>query len=190
MVLEAVCLASGPSLSETDIELVRQWRNARILREVIVCNTTFRSALWADVVFGMDSRWWKIYANEVKTTFKGEPITSSQCWRTHGIAFSRYTSFGNSGAAAVHLAYQRGARRIILLGYDCGLTGGKSHHHGPHPRPLHDALSHTSWPDQFRRLADALKGKAEIINSSRESALTCWPRMPLEDALAEDAQAA
>lgn len=190
MPAEAICLASGPSLTGEDIERVRRWRICNGDRSVIVVNTTFRSALWADVLFGMDGRWWRQYATEAKANFKGQLVTSSQSYRTYGIAFSRHVTFGNSGAGAINWAFHHGARRIVLLGYDCQLTYGRSHHHGDHPKPLHNALTWASWQDQFNRLAAALKGKADVINCSRETALRVWPRMPLEDALAKPAQAA
>lgn len=183
MQVEAVCLASGPSLTGEDIERAREWRQGASNRLVYVTNTTFRSALWADVLFSMDGKWWRAYALEAKATFKGELVTSSQSYKSHGLIFSRHLTFGNSGAGQINLAFQRGARRIILLGYDCQMTNGKAHHYGDHPLPLQNALSHSHWPGQFARLAEALKGKAEIINCSRETALKCWPRAPLENVL-------
>lgn len=182
MLAEAVCLASGPSLTVEDIERVRQWRLRDSQRRVYVTNTTFRSALWADVLFSMDGKWWRVYATEAKATFKGALVTSSQSYKSHGLTFSRHLTFGNSGAGAINYAYHCGGRRIYLLGYDCQITRG-SHHHGDHPQPLHNALSHISWPDQFRRLAESLKGKAEIFNCSRDTALKVWPRVPLEEVM-------
>lgn len=182
MRVEAVCMASGPSLTVEDIERVRVWRQSGSDRLVYVTNTTFRNALWADVLFSMDGKWWRAYSTEAKATFKGELVTSSQAYKSYGITFSRHLTFGNTGAGMVNLAFHRGARRIILLGYDAQVINGKVHHHGDHPAPLHNALSHSHWPGQFARLADALKGKAEIINCSRETALKCWPRVALEDA--------
>lgn len=189
MTVEAVCLASGPSLTQEDIETVRQWRE-RTGGLVYVTNTTFRSALWADVLFSMDGRWWRVYASAAKATFKGDLVTSSQSYKSYGITFSRHLTFGNSGAGLINLAYHRGARRIYLLGYDAQKTNGKSHHHGEHPKPLADATSCTHWPGQFGRLAEALKGKVDIINCSRETILKCWPRMNLEDALVKPAKVA
>jgi hypothetical protein len=191
MLAEAVCAASGPSLTAEDIETVRQWRKGYGLsRSVIVCNTTFKAIPWADTLFGMDGKWWRQYSKEAKESFKGELVTSSQSYKSYGISFSRHLTFGNTGAGAIHLAFKRGARRIYLLGYDCQKTGGKSHHHGDHPQPLHNAVSMVSWPDQFKRLADALRGKCEVINCTRETALKCFPRLTLEEALSKAAQAA
>lgn len=91
--------------------------------------------------------------------------------------------FGNSGAMAVRLALSMGAERVILLGYDCQYTGGKTHWHGSHPSGLGDAASLPKWPGQFETVAEIAKGRA--INCSRETALTCFERVPLEKALEE-----
>lgn len=184
MTAEAVCLGSGPSLTQEDIETVRQWRE-RTGGLVYVTNTTFRDALWADVLFSMDGRWWRAYAGEAKATFKGECVTSSQSYKSYGITFSRHLTFGNSGSGMINLAFHRGARRILVLGCDCKKINGRAHHHGDHPLPLHNALSMTHWEGQFNRLAEALKHKAQIINCSPDTALKCWPRMSVETALAD-----
>ncbi|WKT59112.1 hypothetical protein Q2E61_09245 [Microbulbifer thermotolerans] len=90
---------------------------------------------------------------------------------------------GNSGAGAIALADLFGARRVILLGYDCK-TGrdGRRHWHGDHPSALKNAGSLPRWPDQFEKMARRMR-HLEIINATRDTALTMWPRMDLEKAL-------
>ena len=78
------------------------------------------------------------------------------------------------------MAEQAGAARIILLGFDCSHTGGKSHWHGDHPNNLGNAGLTHQWLDKFKQLADDLK-HVEIINASRETAITCFHRARLED---------
>lgn len=78
------------------------------------------------------------------------------------------------------MAEQAGAARVILLGFDCGHTGGKSHWHGDHPSGLGNAGMTSQWLDKFKQLADDFK-HIEIINASRETAITCFPRARLED---------
>ena len=90
--------------------------------------------------------------------------------------------FGNSGAGAIALAAKAGASRVILLGYDCEKSGGKVHWHGDHPAGLGNAGSMPKWPEQFKRLAASLSG-VEVINCSRATALTAFPRGKLESVL-------
>ena len=54
-----VCIASGPSLTPEDVQAVKEWRDAG-KGKVIVVNTTFRAAPWADAMFAMDAKWWPI----------------------------------------------------------------------------------------------------------------------------------
>ena len=89
---------------------------------------------------------------------------------------------GNSGAGAMMLAYYAGARRVIMLGYDCQHTGGVKHWHGDHPPKLGNATRPEMWERGFAKVAHDL-ADIEIINASRVTALTCFPRMSLEDAL-------
>lgn len=179
-----ICLASGPSLTPEDCETVRQTGHP-----VIVTNTTFRLAPWADVLFGFDGKWWREYRAEVEATFGGEKLTFSSAGPSLGVRTLHreawFTHFHNSGASAISLAVVAGASRVLLLGYDCQKTGGKAHWHGDHPRSLGNAKSISNWPTQFRGVARYAKSKGvEVLNCSRSTALTCFPRASLEDALA------
>jgi hypothetical protein len=88
----------------------------------------------------------------------------------------------NGGYQAVNLAYLAGASRVLLLGYDMHGT----HWFGEHPRKT--VHSHYSmFMGRFARLArfmPRLPRKFEVINCTPGSALTCFPRMELEQALA------
>lgn len=128
----------------------------------------------------MDRNWWKRYHRDVKTSFKGQLFTLAQS--CYGIPVPRIIQARNSGAGAIALAASFGAQRVILLGYDCQHTGGKTHWHGNHPPGLGNAGKVSSWPSQFQQLKRQLSG-VEVVNASRETALTCFPRMSLSEAL-------
>lgn len=184
--MEAVCLASGPSLVAGDVELVRQWREGAD-RLVIVTNTTFRLAPWADWLYAMDRKWWEHHLKEVRSVFKGGLISNSAHARQLGITHTgdilkRFEPNQNSGAAAISLAVRLGASRVIMLGYDGGIVQGVTHWHGNHPKPLGNCGSQRRWPHQFQKLRDMYKG-ADIVNASRHTTLTVFPRASLEDAL-------
>lgn len=82
------------------------------------------------------------------------------------------------------LGHRQGAKRIILLGYDMQKTNGQSHWHGDHPKGLGSAGKIAEWPSEFERLKRN-NPTIEIINCSRETALTCFARRPLEEVLNE-----
>lgn len=179
-----VCIASGPSLTPEDCALVRESSCP-----TIVTNTTFRACPWADALFAYDQSWWKTYIREVQEVFAGGLYSNSVSVRHFGVEWmhqhAAYRSFGNSGACAVSLAIYLGARDIVMLGYDCALTGGPSHHHGDHPPQLKNCHSVGRWPRHFAGLAKhATFMGANVVNASRETALTCFPRVSLSEALA------
>lgn len=178
-----VCIASGPSLTVEDCEAVQASGHP-----TIVTNTTFKRCPWADVLFGFDAKWWKEYSAEVADTFKGERITCSIIGPKLGIKTLHqqpwFQACGNSGTAAISLAVHAHAQRILLLGFDCQKTGGRTHWHGDHPKTLGNARSISNWPRQFSMVAKFAKGKGvPVINCTRETALTCFPRVDLNASL-------
>jgi hypothetical protein len=91
---------------------------------------------------------------------------------------------GNSGYQAVNLAWLFGASRIVLLGFDMGATGGRLHWHKDHGGKLHNPVpaKFKNWLRAFNLMASSCS--VPIINCSRQTALTCFPRMDLDEGLA------
>lgn len=130
----------------------------------------------------MDLKWWQTYGPAVMETFSGERVSVAKYPRVN--RFGAIPHFSNSGAAAVSLAASRGAKRIVMLGYDCQRTDGKAHWHGDHVKTLGNAGSLPKWPANFAKLATHLQRMGvEVLNASRATALECFPRVSLEDAL-------
>jgi hypothetical protein len=135
----------------------------------------------------MDSAWWGVHADEVRRSFKGARFGIGTDTRKFGVTCMPrpFKPFGNSGAGAIALAAAHGARRVVLLGYDCQHTDGQRHWHGDHPPgTAGNAAPKTvaKWPAQFAELAKAL-GSIEVINSTRKTALAVFVCAPLESAL-------
>lgn len=182
---EAVCIASGPSLTVADVELVREWREASADRFVIVANTTFRIAPWADAMFAMDEKWWKLYREEVRRDFKGKTychIGNSGKGYAEMIARQKgYLHVGNSGAAILAYCCTLEFSKITMLGFDCKFSQGRKHWHADHPKMLNCA-SLRDWPEMFQKVRKRYRD-ANIVNASRQTALTMFPRVSLERAL-------
>lgn len=177
---EVVCIASGPSLTAGDVELVRQWLLAAPGRAVIVTNTTYQLCPWATALYAMDRAWWDVYQDDVKQKFPGKTFTAVRgCYYVQA-AGSEHG--GNSGIGAIYLAVAKGARRVMLLGYDCKADAGKKHWHADHPKPLKNAGRIKDWPAMFSKAAADLAA-VSIVNCSRSTALQCWPVVSLEDGL-------
>ena len=86
------------------------------------------------------------------------------------------------------LAIVWGSRKIVFLGLDMQL-GKKSHWHGDHEEPLRNTsvFSYPNFADNFVQAAPQLKAMGvTVINASRNTALDCFPRMSIQDALPEN----
>lgn len=191
-------LASGPSLTRRQVERVRDWRKAAADRRVIAINTTFRLAPWADVLYACDVRWWMHYMDEVKAEFRGalwsQDADAQRRFGVNLIHSQNARGLGkrpgvihqgmNSGFQAINLAWQGGAARVVLLGYDAKAKDGRKHWHGDHPGHMNGPLPCAGWIKAFEAMADDLRAEGfDIVNATPGSALACFPRASLEVAL-------
>lgn len=173
-------VASGPSLTAEDCEALRQSG-----LPTIAVNSSWKLARFAEVIYGGDDVWWKAYEHEIdiparRVCFMRQTAARLGIEHHKGAAGSVICS----GYQAIRWAMQQGAKRIILLGFDCSVSNG-THWHGDHEKTGNpDARKAASWARHFNALALVAKAqRVEIINCSRETALTCFPRMDLRDAL-------
>lgn len=179
---QAVCIASGPSLCPEDCELVKN----SALRTMVV-NTSFRLAPWADALYAMDALWWKQYKDEVLATFSGLKLSLANY--APGIVPTKGRLYppghGNSGSYGISALIVMGVSRVLLLGYDCKFSDdGKKHWHEDHPPGMGNAMSIKRWPYQFDMIAKyAASHNVQVINCSRDTALTCFERGHLEKEL-------
>jgi hypothetical protein len=167
-----VCIASGPSLTQEDCSLVEQ---SGLI--TIAVNSSWKLARFASVIYAADYRWWENYRGEID--IDAELWTwSERAAKVFGLNQHHMLSGAeNSGLRAMDFAIQRGASRIILLGYDCSVRNG-THWHGDHTKTNNpDASRCKAWQNQFARLG--LHG-CEVVNCSRFTALKCFPKNSLE----------
>lgn len=198
-----VLIAGGPSLTVADVEAVRG--QAR----VIVVNTAYQLAPWADALYATDGVWWAYHQTRGAGEFRGlkfsiaVPATPKKpvdvcVLRDTGRLGLELDPTGlrhgkNSGYAAINLAVHLGASRIVLLGYDMKVSN-KTHWHGNHPWQMESnrswLLTVASWPAHYQTLVQPLDALGiEVINASRETALTCFPRVSLAQALRREVAA-
>ena len=150
---------------------------------MIVVNTTYQLAPWADALFALDIEWWKTYINDVKLVFNGKLLSANTVNKGEDVlCVQEALNYGNSGAAAIAAAFTGGAKRVIMLGYDCQHTNDKSHWHGDHPKHLGNAGRTELWHEGFAKIAERY-GHKDIVNASRVTALKTFKRMSLEDVL-------
>jgi hypothetical protein len=150
------------------------------------------------VVYACDRKWWELYADRVHRLCPGEPWTiNPTAARVYGLNVvsslpgggiatrpNTIREGGNSGFQALGLALLFGAARVILLGYDMGADARRRlHWHADHGDGL--ANPHkgkfAEWCRNFDKLA--AQTSVPIVNASRASALGCFPRVDLDEAL-------
>lgn len=193
-----ICIASGPSLTQEDVDYCRG------KGRVFVVNDNYLKAPWADVLYAADgpassADWWAHHLEKIKQIFTGA------CWTVDFSAAKNYglnhiamtndvwsnvpgviATGGNSGFQAINLAAVHPDHpppaRIILLGYDMGVAAdGRKHWFGDHPGGLNRTSNYEKWRDNFRKAVPHMR--IPVINCSRETALDCFPREKLEDVL-------
>lgn len=87
---------------------------------------------------------------------------------------------GNSGYAAINLAYHLGAKRIILMGYDMKFTKGKSHFHEGYLSKQSDKV-YKRFIEPFNSLSLlAEQLHLPIYNTSLNSDLPYFKKIPIE----------
>ena len=184
-----VLAATGPSLVQEALAA------ARGRAVVVAISDAWRLAPWADALYACDPPWWRISGPKPsefaglrivgKRTFPG--CIPANVMRGTGTMFwdrNRLGGGGNGGFQALNLAAVCGARRILLLGFDYQDAG--QHFFGGHPEGLKVTTPREveKWISAMERNAPELRRRGvEVINCSRATALTCFPRMPIGDAL-------
>lgn len=90
----------------------------------------------------------------------------------------------NSGYQALNIAVLAGARRVILLGYDCKVgEGGKVHWFGDHPIKTPPSVFQEMVRTFRTAVAPLKEAGVEVLNCTPGSAINAFPKVPLESAL-------
>lgn len=184
----AFVLASGPSLTEADVQRVKDVAQPRGW-PVLVTNTTFKLARWADVLFFHDRTWWKVHGLTVKRTFPQVCVTIDGVRDPQVLIMPKnlINTYRNSGSGAISFAVYAGCHKVILLGLDGKFAAdGTRHWHGDHPKGLGNAASLPMITSKFPEQAKDLLAKGiDVVNATRDTAVTCFRQQALEAVLTE-----
>lgn len=179
---------------------------------MIAVNSQYLNAPFADVLYFADSRWWWRHKDKpqfkrfagVKVTIEptGLEITDPHVHMLRsaddkpgapkpGLSANPavLVTGRNGGYQVVNIAVLAGAKKIVLLGYDMRIVGGKSHNEMNHPGGRHPegnaASDYVGYVKNFRTMVRPLERLGvEVLNATPESALDVFRKVPLEIALA------
>jgi len=174
--------ATGPSFRRTDAELFRG------LGKSIAVNNAVFYAPWSDCLYACDLKWWQYYSDGL-SWYKGERWSHQHYKENRSFTGDcQFASFGgNSGHQALQMAAVKGAKKICLLGFDQQFTGGIKHCHDDHPDRLGNAPQIDHYPGYMEKTGRDLKRMGvEVVNCTRETALTMFPRMTPEQFISEN----
>ena len=191
----AIVAATGPSLTEEVAEICNGYN-------VVAVNDAYKLIPFAPVLYACDAAWWRHH--KTCPGFTGEKwsthddrgnkkIDVAEAYGVHlvqgrkGGGFSTNPAFihygSNSGFQATNLAILFGATRIVLVGFDMRSVGGRQHFFGTHPTPLRQASSYSVFVRAFNEASHNMPPGVQIINATPDSALKCFPFVPLQEAL-------
>lgn len=169
-----VVIASGQSVTQAMADRVRHL-------PTVAAGDGYQLAPWARAIVACDRGWWMEKSKHLDS-YAGERWSPDP----HPGPFDcihplrNINTNTNSGLLGLDYWVRRGAKRILLLGIDM---------QGTHFFGRHEKLQNTPpgqfaifiW--QFDRYAGQMAKDVEVINCSPISALTCFPKMSLDDAL-------
>jgi hypothetical protein len=159
--------APGPSASAELAESVRHIPTGAV-------SNAYQLAPWAQFVAASDAAWWRKYPEAMKfpERYAMAPVGGvERVW-------SKFGAPCNSGVLALEVVKMKGAKRVILLGFD--MRG--DHFFGRYT----NGLTNTS-PDRRRAHLRQYEAWAkanrdiEVLNATTGSALTCFPMARIDD---------
>jgi len=185
-------VGGGPSLKKLDFNLLKD-------KVVIAVNKAFLHIPMAQVLYWSDTRFFEWYSKEIED-FKGIKVTCRPQPKRNDIINLLNTGKtgletmsyglrdgGNSGYAAINLAYHLGAKRIVLLGFDMQTNGKETHWHEGYSSTADTETMGRLMIPNFDSLVEPLaKRKVKVYNASPISKLTSFEKITIEEALAFD----
>ncbi len=190
-------IGGGPSLTGFDFERLRG------RGRVIAINRAFEYIPWADMLFFMDWKFYKLcHENPDRKAkwdaFRGYRVFCNLMGRAlddchnvrslgrHGMSWSIAKGIyhgNNSGHGALEMALALGCRPIYLLGYDANrAANGRSHWHTGYGHKANPHLGEI-FAREFRDLAGRIPRVNYIINCNPQSGIRVWPFKTIDEVL-------
>lgn len=182
-------VGGGPSLKDFNFDLLKG-------KHVIAINRAFEFVPFAEYLYWSDIGFYEKYKEGIHQ-FKGKKVTNKNYPLRNDIINLENTGKlgletnpsaikhgGNSGYAAINLAYHLGAKTIVLLGYDMQKDGKESHFHGGYGRKVDNSLYDNLFLPHFQSLVEPLRDKKVVVyNANINSKLECFTKCDIDFAL-------
>ncbi len=188
---DAIVIGGGPSLKGFNWDRL-------IGRKTVGCNAAFLlGAAICSLCFFADAHWFLAFEDRLEE-YPGRVVTNNEDkhaipdWVSRmdrkeiGLSTEALGFGGNSGCSAINLALILGARRVLLIGFDCKLGSAAEMN-------WHDNRMEPANPEVFPKFQEGFYAIArdlptvfpgrEIINCTPGTALECFPKGKLEDYL-------
>lgn len=207
-----VCIASGPSLTQEQVDLVRDARAQDLIR-VIAVNDNYLIAPFADVLYYADEKWANWHESGIRkiwpwVRFSAEEVREAFAWfrgqkctltlsppreglfrlknmQSDGLSLDPFgvATGSNSGHQALNVAALSGGRPVLLLGYD-GARGPNERKHAFGEHKDRTEPKYHKMVAAMRTTAGALRELGvDVLNCSPGSAIDAFPKVPLKAAL-------
>lgn len=202
-----VIIGGGPSLTPYDVSIADSL--ARVGDAYLIgINDAYRISNGLDMLYAADLPWWVHHISAVKRYAYAKSINGFgdvALWTAGDDAANKFPSLTyieseaaaeffiksdrkigrgvHGGFQALNIALNIGFSKILLLGYDCKATPNNRHWFGNHPPPIAKNSPYNTWVDVFEKGARTLYQwpETEVVNCSRETALTCFRRSTIAE---------
>ncbi len=190
-----IVAASGPSMNESIAAQCLEAKQDGF--KIIAVSDAYRLLPFADILYAADIAWWEVHRGCPE--FAGEKWTSYQLdqkkddrFNLNHVLVRMFPDFStiphelhgfSSGFQALNMALLMKAKPIVLVGFNMKIVNGKRHFFGDHPKPLDNSSNLEAWVPGFEAAAHKLPERVSVINATSDSALNCFRKMPLAEAL-------
>lgn len=163
-------------------------------KQVVTINKAMYNTSFARVLYFSDLRFYNWYKDDIEK-FDGDVYSIANGIESKKVQHIKQNGRlgletkdgyirhgGNSGYAAINLAIQLGAKKIVLLGYDMKSDRtGKTHFHDGYKNTTHDEKIYMKFVESFKSINEYLSKLGVVVyNTSMISELDMFTKTPIE----------
>lgn len=194
--LTVVLVGGGPSHADIDPHLLA---GRRFMAVNSACRRVYPAATPDDVLWFSDNGW-NERRPELAARWPGPVMTCNRHAKARLGEAVRYVdvaglaqwigrmpdhALASSGHSGACLLARMGARKIVLVGFECREVDGETHGHADYRQQDVEAYRSQFLP-AWRELAPALLRMCQVVNATPRSAIDVFPAMPLAEALRDE----